>query len=106
MTLYSEVENLSKAYEQMERTATKKVYDLKSLENQALEAMTVVRASRYRFEMLLLTNIGPPLIESQSGTQVLCRMSKIRCFVGPAASHHEDPGGAEGRARQISQGRG
>jgi hypothetical protein len=43
MTLYSEVENLSKAYEQMERTATKKVYDLRSLENQALEAMTVVR---------------------------------------------------------------
>ena len=46
MTLYSEVENLSKAYEQMERTATKKVYDLRSLENQAMEAMTVVSGMR------------------------------------------------------------
>jgi len=42
MTLYNEVESLSSAYEKMETLATKKVYNLKGLENQALEAMTVV----------------------------------------------------------------
>lgn len=107
MTLYSEVENLSKAYEQMERTATKKVYDLKSLENQAMEAMTVVSA-RCRWCSLerKLTNNRLRAAESQSGTQVLCRVSEICRSFGSAASDHQDSRGAEGRAGQVPQGRG
>jgi hypothetical protein len=51
MTLYNEVESLSSAYDKMETLATKKVYNLKALETQALEAMTVVSSE------LLLSNI-------------------------------------------------
>lgn len=49
MTLYSEVENLSKAYEQMEKMAKKKVADTRALENQALEAMTVKAKAEHKY---------------------------------------------------------
>jgi len=83
MTLYNEVESLSSAYEKMETLATKKVDNLKGLENQALEAMTVV-STEYCYQRPGtpgLTQSTSTLAESQSRTQILCRMSEVRCFV-------------------------
>jgi hypothetical protein len=76
MTLYSEVENLSKAYEQMERTAMKKVSDLKSTETQVLEAMTVVSSRSSSRAVFAIPNSHCVFAESESRTQVLCGMPK------------------------------
>jgi len=92
MTLYNEVESLSSAYEKMETLATKKVYNLKGLENQALEAMTVV-SIEYCFSWQrtrVLIQSTSTIAESQSRTQVFCRMSEIRCVVRPATGYRQD----------------